>query len=181
LRSEKKDSKFVRELQSQLSTTFTTNPPTLQRTQRDPKSVANPADVATHLKKNSETLLQQCAHLEKQYMDASQLVRTAQTDINVGVDSEKDYEVLVDMLKLGARVVQREITAVTRIADGTTAQRNETTRTVEEEHAVKALGMESVLAKTISIPMQTTEGAAQAGMRRLTRGIPVDYDVDMLD
>lgn len=114
-------------------------------------------------------------------MDASQLVMEVQKDVEIGADSEKDYEVLVDMLKLGARVVQREITAITRVQDGTTPQETETTRTTEEEHALKALGMGSVLAKQVSIAMQTTLGAAQAGVRKLTRGIPVHYDVDMLD
>jgi len=172
----------MRELQVQLSTTFTTPPPpTQQRTQRDPKSVAHSPDVAAQLKKNSDTLLQQCAHLEKQYMNANQLVVDVQRDVEIGADSEKDHEVLVDMLKLGARVVQKEIAAITRVQDGTTPQGMETSRTVEEEHAVKALGMDSVLAKQISISMQTTLGAGQAGIRKLTRGIPVDYDVDMLD
>jgi len=172
----------MRELQAQLSTIFTTPPPPAQqRTQRGPKSVAQSADVAAQLKKNSDTLLQQCAYLEKQYLDASELVINVQKDVAIGADSEKDLEVLVDMLKLGARVVQKEIAAIIRVQDGTTTQGMETTRTVEEEHAVKALGMDSVLAKQISISMQTTLGAGQAGIRKLTRGIPVDYDVDMLD
>jgi len=172
----------MRELQTQLSTTFTTTTaPTQQRPQRDLKSAAQPADVAAQLKKNSDTLLQQCAQLEKQYMDASQLVVEAQQDIQIGADSEKDYEVLVDMLKLGAKVVQREITTITQIQDGTTLQGVEISRTVEEEHTVKALGMDTVLARQISIPMQTTLGAAQTGVRKMARGIPVDYDVVMLD
>jgi len=128
----------VRELQIQLSTTFITTPPppTQQRTQRDPKSIAQTTDVAAQLKKNSDTLLQQCAHLEKQYLDASQLVVEAQQDVEVGANSETDYEVLVDMLKLGARVVQKEIAAITQVSAGTAPQGIETARTVEGEHAI---------------------------------------------
>jgi len=114
-------------------------------------------------------------------MDASQLAIEAQQDVDISADSVKDYEVLVDILKLGARVVQREITAITQIQDGTTLQGLEIARTVEEEHAAKVLGMDTVLAKQVSIPMQTTLGAALGGIRRMARGIPVDYDVVMAD
>jgi hypothetical protein len=149
----------------------------LDQVANDDNSTGDPVQSRiARLKKQSGDVLSRCDDLEPRYAEACRLVEEShQQDTDFGATWDEDAEVLVDTLKAGARVVQREIITVTEktVALGAEAR---AAASEEETRAVKALGLSNT---AVAMGLRQTMVDGHAGLRKMTRNLPLDGDAVM--
>jgi site-specific recombinase len=129
------------------------------------------------LKKQNDEVLRRCDDLERRYSEACSLVEAShQQDRDFGARWHEDAEVLVDTLKAGARAVQREIAAMTETSAASGIDARPTSLADEEAKTIKALGLNTT---AVAMGLRQTMADGHAGLKKITRNLPLDGDAVM--